>query len=393
MSTLAHPLRSMLLLLAFAIVALGPAGEATSKPRASSQGQIRECGGGAPPDFDDQNCGGPPGNASSEGACGENEFCCNEAWPPRCAKKASELATCGESNVCQMPIVQKCSRNEDGVCFDSSPPGLPAEGDYCCKSPKGFGKNVVNMTIFTACKDPHKDLCQVEAKRPPPPGEGSKPRTIQLVNRCEVPIWIGSTGGNAGSCTTAGDCGPGRACDAKGVCFWDVGTPTDNSANQATDPWKLAASGGSARVGIPAAERIITGDDGSTTSIQWSGNVFARTGCRTDAQGNFVCETGDCRSRGPNDHGCEVGVGGKPPATQAEFTLQNDAKDFYNLEIIDGMNVPIQMTPVESGSYLPPPSGPGGTFWCGSSGGWTRWTRPWRPAAGSLHRPRRSTCW
>ena len=48
------------------------------------------------------------------------------------------------------------------------------------------------------------------------------------------------------------------------------------------------------------------------------------------------CTTGDC-SASP-DSNCSAGVGGSNPATIAEFTLQTQANDFYDITLINGAN-------------------------------------------------------
>jgi hypothetical protein len=38
------------------------------------------------------------------------------------------------------------------------------------------------------------------------------------------------------------------------------------------------------------------------------------------------------------------GAGGVPPATLAEITLKGDGgKDFYDISLVDGFNVPVQV--------------------------------------------------
>jgi hypothetical protein len=65
---------------------------------------------------------------------------------------------------------------------------------------------------------------------------------------------------------------------------------------------------------------------------------------------------------------CTAGHGGTPPATQAEFTLQNYAVDFYDLEIINGATVPMEMKPVTPADGFGTVSG-SESYWCGNPGG------------------------
>ena len=72
----------------------------------------------------------------------------------------------------------------------------------------------------------------------------------------------------------------------------------------------------------------------------WSGRVWARTGCRFDASGNGSCATGAC--------GAALrcgGASGEPPASLAEFTL-SPARDFYDVSLVDGFNLPVAVRPV-----------------------------------------------
>ncbi|XP_057535897.1 pathogenesis-related thaumatin-like protein 3.5 [Amaranthus tricolor] len=73
----------------------------------------------------------------------------------------------------------------------------------------------------------------------------------------------------------------------------------------------------------------------------WSGRIWARTGCRFDATGAGMCLTGDCGGRLECD-----GSGATPPASLFEITLgQGNDKDFYDVSIVDGYNLPIVAWP------------------------------------------------
>ena len=68
---------------------------------------------------------------------------------------------------------------------------------------------------------------------------------------------------------------------------------------------------------------------------QWGGRVWGRTGC--DANG-ANCSTGDC-GRGQ----CN-GAGGAPPATLAEFTIVPSGTTFYDVSLVDGYNLQMQIS-------------------------------------------------
>ncbi|KAI8586066.1 thaumatin-like protein, partial [Geranomyces variabilis] len=139
-------------------------------------------------------------------------------------------------------------------------------------------------------------------------------RTIQVVNSCPEDIWIGIQG---------------KPLLANGGLF----LPRGQSKNiQAPNNWE-------------------------------AGRIWPRTGCATNAQGHLVCETGDCGAAF-NNFGVECqGIGGQPPATLAEFTLQADGKsDFYDLSNVDGHSVGIKIE-----AFGTQVNNPGlGRFNCGS---------------------------
>ncbi|GAQ87772.1 Pathogenesis-related thaumatin superfamily protein [Klebsormidium nitens] len=78
-----------------------------------------------------------------------------------------------------------------------------------------------------------------------------------------------------------------------------------------------------------------------TTDNTWIGRIWGRTRCGGSP---FRCATGDC-----NGATCAKGVTGQPPATLAEFTLaQPRGLDFYDVSVVDGFNLQIQIKPSKS---------------------------------------------
>ncbi|KAF2289847.1 hypothetical protein GH714_038893 [Hevea brasiliensis] len=74
----------------------------------------------------------------------------------------------------------------------------------------------------------------------------------------------------------------------------------------------------------------------------WSGRFWARSGCTTDPSGKFKCATADC---GSGQVQCN-GAGAIPPASLAEFTLApNSGKDFFDVSVVDGFNLPLSISP------------------------------------------------
>lgn len=78
----------------------------------------------------------------------------------------------------------------------------------------------------------------------------------------------------------------------------------------------------------------------------WSGRIWGRTGCKFDTSGAGSCETGDCGKV----LNCN-GAGGEPPVSLAEFTLDGSSNhDFYDVSLVDGYNLPLDITPSTASS-------------------------------------------
>ncbi|KAK9906012.1 hypothetical protein M0R45_000137 [Rubus argutus] len=124
---------------------------------------------------------------------------------------------------------------------------------------------------------------------------GAQSATFTFTNNCPFTVWPGTeTGGGGAQLSTTG--------------------------------FELA-SGASLSVDVPAP---------------WSGRFWGRTQCSADASGKFTCASGDC---GSGQVACN-GAGGIPPASLVELTLAaNGGQDFYDVSLVDGFNVPIQLAP------------------------------------------------
>jgi len=109
-----------------------------------------------------------------------------------------------------------------------------------------------------------------------------------------------------------------------------------------------AVEGGGFKVGAHQNHDITVND-------HWSGRVWGRTGC-----GGAACETGDC---GGGKLQCN-GAGGIPPATLAEITFDGAGnQDFYDVSLVDGYNLKMQMYPTP-GTH----DNPSGHYYCGKAG-------------------------
>ena len=197
-------------------------------------------------------------------------------------------------------------------------------------------------------------------------------RAFTVTNNSSQEIWLGVTAGTlscltdsdcpteaAGSCVgadsvtskagscgcpTNSECGSVAQCNTRdNFCYWN---PPALSVGQ----MKLGATKGQSLLCFPAPE---TGQN-----IQWSGNMFARTGCNATGQ---QCATGDCGSKANKN--CPTGTGGNPPNTLLEFTLSNQSAvsipgpDFYDISIINGINVAASFVPAV-GTYKADSSDP-----------------------------------
>lgn len=72
--------------------------------------------------------------------------------------------------------------------------------------------------------------------------------------------------------------------------------------------------------------------------------IWARTKCNFDGSGGRKCETGDCGGL------LECKAFGQPPNTLAEYALnQFGGKDFFDISLVDGFNVPMEFSPTSNG--------------------------------------------
>ena len=186
-------------------------------------------------------------------------------------------------------------------------------------------------------------------------------RTVNFVNECAFNIWFSMNGGAIGTspnCTTDTQCPNGTACDpaangGKGLCFWINPTPPAHPSNTPVSPYQLEALGGvnTNTVIIPVAQNAID------VNTQWSGNISASALCN----GSTKCELADCNNKG-GSASCAVGQGFSQPATQFEITMIKNDRDYYDVEVINGFHIPIQVTPIS------PYVIPGNDYNCGTPG-------------------------
>lgn len=180
------------------------------------------------------------------------------------------------------------------------------------------------------------------------PTKEASTRIFYVVNQCPYPVWFSAnssiaknqSGGN--DCNTTSDCITGAVCNlANHQCYYE-------RPKASNGVYKLAANGGSNFVTIPIYA--------SKENKIWGGRVAGRTNCSSG-----VCETGDCSSgEGP----CAYGKGFKQPTTIAEFTLNKTTSDFYDVSLVNGMSIPLAVTPTSQALY----SLAGDAYKCGAPG-------------------------
>lgn len=157
-------------------------------------------------------------------------------------------------------------------------------------------------------------------------------RNFNVVNQCPYPVWFSFNGASASntsggkSCTTNSDCVPGAVCNSSNKsCYYATPTP-------ASGQYKLNANGGQTSLKIPMYQ--------TNQDKIWSGRAAARTNCASG-----ICETGDCAGgQGP----CPLGKGFQDPVTIAEFTLNKSNSDFYDISLVNGMSIPVAMSPLRT---------------------------------------------
>lgn len=161
---------------------------------------------------------------------------------------------------------------------------------------------------------------------------GAGVRHYTFVNNCGTDVWFGlvSSNVNGNPCKTNSDCPSPSVCNpaankGAGYCFYPTPTPANGNYQLTAGSTNTAA---------------IT-DYGF--QYVWSGNLAGRTGCS-----GATCATADC---GGGSGACPVGQGFSQPASLGEFTLQRSTIDSYDISILNGTNIGIQVTPTTNYSF------------------------------------------
>ena len=228
-------------------------------------------------------------------------------------------------------------------------------------------------------------------------------RNITIINQCNEVVRVGHTGASCNQADfinfIATGCPPGQTWDPMtDVCFWDIPSPEDgksldihpgesiNLILSTPDSNGVEAYGGlqaAVKANVHVKLRFVMTETphetekcitrGMLKTLKWSGGIWGATGC---SEGQRTCETAICYDGNTSRNGyCQTFSGPVGPVTIAEFTLiYNAASDFYDVSIIGGMNLSIEIKPSTSDVLTPSQArqtGVAAYYWCGNPGGIT----------------------
>lgn len=181
-------------------------------------------------------------------------------------------------------------------------------------------------------------------------------RSITFVNNCDETIWVGSLTNQI-----SGGWQLNESCSQDSDCM--TACTNAETAGFSSDDCTASCVNGKCEVDLEFPFNNNIADN-------LSGRFWPMTGC--DFNSSFECGSGRCCDTGGCDtasgFGLQCNTSGDAPTTVAEFTLQSGAdNDFYDISVIDGFNVPVEMKPV--GKVSSPPDNFDSTYWCGNPGG------------------------
>ena len=183
------------------------------------------------------------------------------------------------------------------------------------------GLQTCNVPVCSGATDCPAIECTADADCPAP-GQTCPAATEGGATRFCTPAC--QAGGNC-ACTTATGCPGGGVCTGGvcggGVCQFDTIAPTS---------WELQR-------GVPTTICVPKG---------WQGRFWGRTGC-TEQDGGLQCRTGQCGPPYPATGELACTKSGNSPATLFEptFDAGDPAVDFYDVSLVGGYNVPIEVKP------------------------------------------------
>lgn len=154
-----------------------------------------------------------------------------------------------------------------------------------------------------------------------------KRRRLKIVNQCRRPMTITTTGGNSEvNCSSDGSCQDGMTCNpSTNECYFDLDMPESG--------WTIP-SNSSVVLKTPNAAVM----QGNGVMADWSGKL--------EFHANHTMDGGNAAAAICNGltH-CPTYKGVNGVSTAVEFTFVPFGPDYYDVSVINGMNIPIEMRP------------------------------------------------
>eukprot|EP00931_Biecheleriopsis_adriatica_P056864 TRINITY_DN33729_c0_g1_i1.p1 TRINITY_DN33729_c0_g1~~TRINITY_DN33729_c0_g1_i1.p1 ORF type:complete len:1072 (+),score=165.04 TRINITY_DN33729_c0_g1_i1:69-3284(+) len=187
-----------------------------------------------------------------------------------------------------------------GSCAYESSTGMPSGDGWCC---------------YANCDGASDQLTQ------------GKRRRLEILNQCSRPMALTVTGGNS-EVACGGSCPEGMTCNPHTLqCFFDLDMPENG--------WTIPFN---SSVVLWTPNAPIT--QGNGVMADWSGKL--------EFHANHSMDGGNIPSAICNglEH-CPTYQGVNGISTAVEFTFVPFGPDYYDVSVINGMNVPIEMRPDE----------------------------------------------
>jgi hypothetical protein len=215
-------------------------------------------------------------------------------------------------------------------------------------------------------------------------------RALTLVNHCSQTLWLAASGDTGAACLGNADCTVDQFCtpivsNTTTACTTTADCPTNYTCNGTVCTFHnctFVPLGGTSTAGTTpcaansacAADQYCSTSTGTCATVPsggngwevaaggapvslcaptpWAGRFWARTAC-AESGGEFYCQTGQCLGIDGETFALSCALSGVPPTTMVEPNLVafgGGAKDFYDVSMVDGFNVPAQIQPT-TGSF------------------------------------------
>jgi hypothetical protein len=229
---------------------------------------------------------------------------------------------------------------------------------YCCNASIPASCSLNNNPIGTFCMQySHKNnFCRIVQTNNNQ--NSTYNHTINFINNCNFPIWMGLNGGvaeNQGTLcpnTTNTFCVGCSCCPSGKCCENGMNCPNLKCGEmQCKGNIDLVERGGF-ELGRQKIKSMLF-------PKFWSGAVWARTECaffnvNSNDDPIGICDTGSCLDSNNVNHLYCGGVEAEKPFTKIEFSFDGEESkdtDDFDISLVDGYNLPIQIIPIK-GSYF-----------------------------------------